>query len=837
MKKYLSPRPIVRLALVFLACLSTAFSAETPLKALVLSGDNNHNWKATTPVIVEALKASGRFDRVDVEENVPGMKPEAFAPYDVIVSNYNTFGSKRAAEIWDAATKKAFLDHIQKGHGLVIVHAGSSVFYDWPEFQALACGTWKDGTNHGKIHVNRVTFTTEKSPITDGLQPFWTKDEYWQKTKLAPEAKALAEVSPLVSANGSGKPETILLATEVAGGRGFALFLGHDVVAMSNPGFQTLLQRGAEWSATGKVTIPPANNWPAAEKDADKSADVAAEPAATVSDITLEALVPAVKAYQYAGNRSALIAGERLVGHAAGKSDAPKVAAALAALLADHSVSVDAKQYVCLQLRLIGGKAEVPALVALLKDKQIAAVAVETLEAIPAPEAAKALKSAAGSADPDLKSQIALAISRRDGPLGVIKSNPALVFGAKPEAKTLIAALSSSDSAKQSAALLAFGAHYTSANAVKIASALKGLPPGVKIAVLHTLGDHREKAAVPALLALAAAETDPAGNVALIAALGEIGDPSAIPFLLSQLASDQPATCAAASVSLEQVRGASASAQIADAIGKLPPESQASVITVLGLRRDPASLTSVLNAAKSDDAKVRQAAIRAAGKIADASQVPVLLAAIDAARPDDLALWEKALASVAGTGNREAGVPPIAEALKKAGEDRVPMLLVAAGAAGTDSALALLRDKLQSPDDAVRRVVLSAMGRALNPALLPDLQKAAVGDSSTSLRKLALRKLTDTVLADKDIIPEPTLQVLVLAVPAASDSDDRRALLAALGLVKSEKALALVEQIATADPAVASEAALATTQIYKLLRKTPPAPKPVAPSTPQPVQK
>ena len=74
-------------------------------------------------------------------------------------------------------------------------------------------------------------------------------------------------------------------------------------------------------------------------------------------------------------------------------------------------------------------------------------------------------------------------------------------------------------------------------------------------------------------------------------------------------------------------------------------------------------------------------------------------------------------------------------------------------------------------------------------------------------------------------------------MPAASDSDDRRALLAALGLVKSEKALALVEQIATADPAVASEAASATTQIYKLLRKTPPAPKPVAPSTPQPVQK
>ena len=809
------------------------------LKALVLSGDNNHNWKATTPVIVGVLKASGRFDRVDVEENVPGMKPEAFAPYDVIVSNYNTYGSKRAGEIWDAATKKAFLDQIQKGHGLVIVHAGSSVFYDWPEFQALACGTWKDGTNHGKMHVNRVTFTAEKSPITGGLQPFWTKDEFWQKVKVVPGAKALAEVTPLVSAKGSGKPEQILFSTEVGGGRGFALFLGHDVAAMSNPGFQTLLQRGAEWAATGKVTVPAAKNWPAAEQDADKSAAVTAAPAAPtpaaapVPDITLDALVSGIKAYQYAGNRSALIAGERLVGHAAGTAETPKVAAALAALLADPSVSVDAKQYVCLQLRLVGGKAEVPALVALLKDKALAAVAVETLEAIPAPEAAKALHAAAGSAAPELKGQIALALGRRDGPLGAVKSNQALVFGAKPEASALLVALRGSDTARQSAALLAFGTCYTSANAAKIASALKELPPGVKLSVLHLLADHREKTVVPVLLELAASESDPACNVALIETLGKIGDPSAVPFLLAQLASAQPDTRIAALGSLEQVRGATR--QIVDAFAKLTPESQAAVLPVLGLRHDLTSLPAVLTASKSDDAKVRQAAIRAAGKIADASQVPAILAALDAARPDDLALWEKTLAMSAGTGPREAGVPAIAEALKKAGEDRIPLLLTAAGAAGTDSALVLLRDKLQSPDEPVRHVVIAAMGRSLNPALLPDLQKAALNDPSTSLRKLALRKLTDTILAEDDIVPDVTLKVLVLSAPAATDSDDRRALLAALGRIKSEKALVLVEQIASADPSVASEAASATTQIYKLLKKTPPAPKPA--STPQSVQK
>lgn len=236
---------------------------------LILSGANNHDWKQTTPAIRAALEETGRF-QVDVEENVIAMKPEAFAPYAVVLGNFNTYGGDApATKEWPPQTRQAFLDHMAKGNGLVIVHAGSSVFYDWPEFQNLACGTWKDGTGHGAIHVNRVSFTDQESPITKGLEPFWIRDEFWQNIHTAPGAKALASVIPDPAFNGSGKLEKILFTTEIGKARGFAIILGHDAEAMKNAAWKTLLQRGTEWAATGNVTIPPAKNWPSTKEHAE----------------------------------------------------------------------------------------------------------------------------------------------------------------------------------------------------------------------------------------------------------------------------------------------------------------------------------------------------------------------------------------------------------------------------------------------------------------------------------------------------------------------------------------------------------------------------------------
>ena len=83
-------------------------SAADKLKALIVDGQNNHDWRTTTPILQAALESSGRFT-VDVATSPrPGQSMEDFKPdfskYSVIILNYN-------GEIWPAATKAAFEGH------------------------------------------------------------------------------------------------------------------------------------------------------------------------------------------------------------------------------------------------------------------------------------------------------------------------------------------------------------------------------------------------------------------------------------------------------------------------------------------------------------------------------------------------------------------------------------------------------------------------------------------------------------------------------------------------------------------------------------------------------
>jgi uncharacterized protein len=231
---------------------STLQAESAKTRVLVLSGRNNHDWRSTTPQIVSALKESGGFD-VDVEEDVAGLKPEKIEKYDVILSNFNTF--PKLESVWGKETRDTVEAYLKKGHGLVIVHAGSAVFYDWPFFQKLSSATWGPHTHHAKIHQNEVSFTEVAHPITAGLKPFQTTDEFWENAMITDDhAICLATVTPSKSAGGSGNVEKIMFCNEVDGARGFTLLLGHNANGMSNPMWRTLLQRGTQWAATGKVS-------------------------------------------------------------------------------------------------------------------------------------------------------------------------------------------------------------------------------------------------------------------------------------------------------------------------------------------------------------------------------------------------------------------------------------------------------------------------------------------------------------------------------------------------------------------------------------------------------
>ena len=86
--------------------------------------------------------------------------------------------------------------------------------------------------------------------------------------------------------SGTGKFEPVVVPTALGNGRGLNIVLGHDVHAMQNIGWRTLMLRGLEWAATGDVTIPIPENWP----------HTAA--AAVVTGLNLPAAIAGVAAYR-----------------------------------------------------------------------------------------------------------------------------------------------------------------------------------------------------------------------------------------------------------------------------------------------------------------------------------------------------------------------------------------------------------------------------------------------------------------------------------------------------------------------------------------------------------
>jgi type 1 glutamine amidotransferase len=232
---------------------SPALTAPPPLKVLLLSGDNNHDWQKTTPALVKIYQESQAFD-VNVTEDPSRFTAQSLAPYDVIVSNWTNWPQKD--RIWGTEAETAFLDFVRQGKGVVIVHAASACFYTWPEYHQLVGATWGPDTGHGPVHRFDVHAMDQEHPITQGLRGFSIKDELWHRMARQPSARVICKAFSAKDKGGTGNWEPAALVSDFGQGRSFYLILGHDVPAMQTPGWATLLLRGTEWAATAQASLP-----------------------------------------------------------------------------------------------------------------------------------------------------------------------------------------------------------------------------------------------------------------------------------------------------------------------------------------------------------------------------------------------------------------------------------------------------------------------------------------------------------------------------------------------------------------------------------------------------
>ena len=144
--------------------------------------------------------------------------------------------------------------------------ARSSAHADWPEYEVMIGGAWREGAKHAPYHTFRVDLKAREHPILKGLPPsFVTHDELNQGLTMQPGITTLAtayddpgdRTADGPEVRGSGKDEPVMWALPYRKGRVFTTALGHDLRSVRTPGFVATFRRGVEWAATGEVTIPP----------------------------------------------------------------------------------------------------------------------------------------------------------------------------------------------------------------------------------------------------------------------------------------------------------------------------------------------------------------------------------------------------------------------------------------------------------------------------------------------------------------------------------------------------------------------------------------------------
>ena len=230
-KQYLLIVAFMALLTIFNACQKGA-----EYRALIVTGQNNHNWKASSPILKQLLEQTGLFTAdiaisPEKKGDMTTFNPD-FSKYNVVVIDYN-------GDSWNDKTKKAFVGYVSNGGGVVIYHGGNNAFPEWKEFNLIAgLGGWggrneksgpyvyfkKDsmiidttagkGGSHAKRHEFDLRMRNTEHPITKGLPVRWRhgNDElYSQLRGPAKNMEILATAFADTAGGGTGRDEPMLM--------------------------------------------------------------------------------------------------------------------------------------------------------------------------------------------------------------------------------------------------------------------------------------------------------------------------------------------------------------------------------------------------------------------------------------------------------------------------------------------------------------------------------------------------------------------------------------------------------------------------------------------------
>ncbi len=269
---------------------------DKPIKVLIIGGQNNHDWKQSTPFMKELLDKAGHFQTVVDNAPQQGASQDAwdawhptFKDFDCVVLDYN-------GDMWPDEVARAFVDYIRGGGGAVVIHAANNSFTGWKEYEQMVGLLWRDpkygyslyvdddgkvvrvapgegrGMGHGGQYDWVMTTRDANHPITQDMPRLWMhkKDELYHGQRGPAEDVHIlltAFSDPAPGKGGTGKNEPIVWWVPYGQGKVVTNVMGHvgNLEPMQCVGFKVLLYRSVEWAATGQCSTPIPDNFPTAD--------------------------------------------------------------------------------------------------------------------------------------------------------------------------------------------------------------------------------------------------------------------------------------------------------------------------------------------------------------------------------------------------------------------------------------------------------------------------------------------------------------------------------------------------------------------------------------------
>jgi len=205
------------------------------MRALVLCDDRWHPAVTARRGLDPLAKHGFEFDWI---ENAGEWSAERMAEYTLVIMDKANESSSSDHRLWvTEATQQAFLDFVQAGNGMLVVHSGSAGYSQMPVLRGLMGGTFISHPPQCLVTIEPIP----PHPLASGVSPFTVFDEHYHMALDDQEAEMF-----LTTTSEHGTQPGGWTRTE-GEGRVCVVSPGHNVEVWLEPSFQTVLLNALRW--------------------------------------------------------------------------------------------------------------------------------------------------------------------------------------------------------------------------------------------------------------------------------------------------------------------------------------------------------------------------------------------------------------------------------------------------------------------------------------------------------------------------------------------------------------------------------------------------------------